>query len=109
MGLAHWDDVERHHRAKGEMDATWQMLGAQRALKGVGVNRVRVAPGMLPNAAALTRRLRGDLLRPSTVPGLRGRTARCTRCGRGDCVIHQADHHEHTFVAGPNGLDFLVF
>ena len=27
MGLAHWDDVEQHHRAKGEMDATWQRLG----------------------------------------------------------------------------------
>ena len=24
-------------------------------------------------------------------------------------MIHRADHHEHTFVAGPNGLDFLVF
>jgi uncharacterized cupin superfamily protein len=24
-------------------------------------------------------------------------------------VIHRADQHEHTFVAGPDGLDFLVF
>ena len=27
MGLAHWDDVEWHRRAKGEMDAEWQFLG----------------------------------------------------------------------------------
>ena len=24
-------------------------------------------------------------------------------------MIHRADHHEHTFVAGPDGLDYLVF
>ena len=48
MGLAHWDDVEQHRRAKGEMDATWQRLGDAAGTKGVGLNRVRVAPGKLP-------------------------------------------------------------
>lgn len=48
MGIAHWDDVERHRRAKGEMDATWQPLGRAAGTKGVGVNRVHVAPGKLP-------------------------------------------------------------
>jgi hypothetical protein len=27
MGVAHWDEVEFHRRAKGEMDASWQWLG----------------------------------------------------------------------------------
>ena len=48
VGLAHWDDVESHRRAKGEMDAEWQTLGRAAGTAGVGVNRVRVAPGMLP-------------------------------------------------------------
>jgi uncharacterized cupin superfamily protein len=26
-----------------------------------------------------------------------------------DCVIHRADEMEHTFVAGPDGLEYLVF
>jgi uncharacterized cupin superfamily protein len=26
-----------------------------------------------------------------------------------DCVVHTADHHEHTFVAGPEGLEYLVY
>ena len=26
-----------------------------------------------------------------------------------DCVIHTADHFEHTFVAGPDGLEYLVY
>ena len=27
----------------------------------------------------------------------------------GDCIIHRADEHEHTFIAGPEGLDYLVY
>ena len=26
-----------------------------------------------------------------------------------DCVIYEADHFEHTFVAGPEGLEYVVF
>lgn len=37
MGLAHRDDVEGHHRAKGEMDATWQRLGHEAGSKTVGL------------------------------------------------------------------------
>ena len=48
MGVAHWDEVETHRRAKGEMDATWQWLGNAAETRGVGVNRVRVEPGKLP-------------------------------------------------------------
>ena len=48
MTLAHWDEVESHRNAKGEMDATWQRLGDAAGTRGVGVNRVRVEPGKLP-------------------------------------------------------------
>ena len=48
MGLVHWDDVGSNRRTKGEMDATWQRLGDAAGTKGVGLNKVRVAPGKLP-------------------------------------------------------------
>ena len=48
MGIVHWDDIERHRAAKGEMDATWQQLGKAAGAVGIGVNRMRVAPGRLP-------------------------------------------------------------
>ena len=48
MTFVHWDEVDSFHRAKGEMDATWQRLGHEAGARTVGVNRVRVAPGMLP-------------------------------------------------------------
>src|SRR5437867_223873 len=59
MTVAHWDDVETHHRRR----ARWTPSGS------VSVHEVR----------------------------------------RLDCVIHRADEHEHTFVAGPEGLEYLVF
>mgnify|MGYP001137318260 CR=1 FL=1 len=48
MGVAHWDEVDSRRSAKGEMDAEWQWLGRAAGTRGVGVNRVRVAPGRLP-------------------------------------------------------------
>jgi hypothetical protein len=48
VGIVHWDDIERHRAAKGEMDATWQQLAKPAGAVGIGVNRMRVAPGKLP-------------------------------------------------------------
>jgi uncharacterized cupin superfamily protein len=33
--VAHWDEVESHHRTKGEMDATWQALGTAAGTRDV--------------------------------------------------------------------------
>ena len=35
MGIAHWDNVESHRRAKSELDATWQRLGQAAGAKDV--------------------------------------------------------------------------
>jgi len=35
MGVAHWHEVESQHRAKGKMDATWQLLGDAAGTRGV--------------------------------------------------------------------------
>jgi uncharacterized cupin superfamily protein len=108
VGLAHWDDVDEHRAAKGEMDATWQMLGRAAGTKGVGVNRVRVAPGKLPTpphshgaSEEIYFVLSGSGLawHAGDVPAVRPRA----------CVIQPADHVEHTFVAGPDGLELLVY
>lgn len=108
MGIAHWDDVEQHHRAKGEMDATWQMLGRAAGTKGVGVNRVRVAAGMLPTPPH-SHGASEEIFYVLAGSGLAWQDGEVHEVRPGDCVIHRADHHEHTFVAGPDGLDYLVF
>lgn len=108
MGLAHWDDVERQRRAKGEMDAEWQRLGSAAGTVGVGLNRVRVAPGKLPTPPH-SHGASEEVFFVLGGSGLAWQDEAVHEVRPGDCVIHRADEHEHTFVAGPEGLDYLVY
>ena len=108
MGLAHWDDVEQHHRAKGEMDATWQRLGDAAGTEGVGLNRVRVAPGKLPTPPH-SHGASEEVYFVLGGSGLAWQDDEVHEVRPGDCVIHRANELEHTFIAGPDGLDYLVF
>jgi uncharacterized cupin superfamily protein len=106
--LAHWDDVEPYRRAKGEMDATWQLLGAAAGTRGVGVHRVRVAPGALPTPPHL-HRASEEVFFVLGGSGLAWQDETVHEVRPGDCVIYRANELAHTFVAGPDGLDYLVF
>jgi uncharacterized cupin superfamily protein len=108
MGLAHWDDVEQHRRARGEMDATWQRLGDAAGAKEVGLNRVRVAPGKLPTPPH-SHGASEEIYYVLGGSGLAWQDGQVHEVRPRDCVIHRADELEHTFVAGPDGLDYLVF
>ena len=108
MGLAHWDDVEQHRRAKGEMDATWQRLGDAAGTRGVGLNRVRVAPGKLPTPPH-SHGASEEVFYVLGGSGLAWQDDQVHEVRPGDCVIHRANELEHTFIAGADGLDYLVF
>jgi len=108
MGIAHWDDVEHTRRAKGEMDATWQRLGQAAGAKGVGLNRVRVAPGKLPTPPH-SHGASEEIFFVLAGSGLAWQDEQVHEVRPGDCVIHRADELEHTFVAGPDGLEYLVY
>jgi uncharacterized cupin superfamily protein len=106
--VAQWDEVESHHRAKGEMDATWQWLGNAAGTRGVGVNRVRVAPGKLPTPPH-SHGASEELYFVLAGYGLAWQDGDVHDVRPLDCVIHRPDGMEHTFVAGPHGLEYLVF
>lgn len=108
MGIAHWDDVEQHHLARGEMDASVQRLGDAAGTKGVGLNRFRVAPGRLPNPPH-SHGASEEIYFVLGGSGLAWQDEQVHEVRPGDCIIHRADELEHTFIAGPEGLDFLVF
>jgi uncharacterized cupin superfamily protein len=108
MTVAHWDDIEPFRRAKGEMDATWQRLGDAAGTKGVGVNRVRVAAGKLPTPPH-SHGASEEAYFVLAGSGLAWQDEQVHEVRPLDCVIHRADELEHTFVAGPEGLEYLVF
>jgi uncharacterized cupin superfamily protein len=106
--VAHWDEVESFHPAKGEMDATWQRLGDAAGTRGVGVNRVRVEPGKLPTPPH-SHGASEEIYFVLAGSGLAWQDGEVHEVRPLDCVIHRANEMEHTFVAGPEGLEYLVF
>ena len=108
MTVAHWDEVPWTRRANGEMDASWQPLGNAAGARGVGVNRVRIEPGRLPTPPH-SHGASEELYFILGGSGLAWQDERVHEVRPRDCVIHRADEHEHTFVAGPEGLELLVF
>jgi len=108
VGAAHWDDVEQHRRAKGEMDAAWQFLGRAAGAKTIGVNRVRVAPGKLPTPPH-SHGASEEIYYVLGGSGLVWQDDAVHEVRPGDCVVQRANEQEHTFVAGPDGLDYLVY
>jgi uncharacterized cupin superfamily protein len=108
MTVAHWDEVDWRHNAKGEMDATWQRLGDAAGARGVGVNRVRVEPGKLPTPPH-SHGASEEIYFVLAGSGLAWQDGEVYEVRPLDCVIQRPDEMEHTFVAGDHGLEYLVF
>jgi len=106
--LAHWDEVEGRHREKGPMAATWQRLGDAAGAKGLGLNRVRVEPGRLPTPPHSHGRSE-EMYYVLGGSGLLWQDEAVCEVRAGDLIVQVADHHEHTFRGGSEGLDYLVF
>jgi uncharacterized cupin superfamily protein len=106
--VSHWDEVESFRSAKGEMDATWQRLGHAAGTRAVGVNRVRVEPGKLPTPPH-SHGASEELYFVLAGSGLAWQDGEVHEVRPLDCVIHRGNEMEHTFVAGPEGLEYLVF
>jgi uncharacterized cupin superfamily protein len=90
------------------MDATWQRLGDAAGTQGVGVNRVRVAPGALPTPPH-SHGASEEIYFVLAGSGLAWQDGEVYEVRPRDCVIHRPNELEHTFVAGPEGLELLVF
>lgn len=104
----HWDEVDATRRTKGEIDATWQRLGAAAGAVGVGVSRVRVEPGKLPTPP----HSHGASEEHYFVlggSGLAWQDDAAYEVRAGHYVLHRANEQEHTFRAGPAGLEYLVY
>ena len=90
------------------MDAEWQWLGAAAGTRRVGVNLVRVAPGKLPTPPH-SHGASEELYFVLAGSGLAWQNGDVHEVRALDCVIQRPAEMAHTFVAGPDGLEYLVF
>jgi uncharacterized cupin superfamily protein len=106
--IAHWDEVDARRGEKGEMAATWQRLGDAAGTVAVGVNRLRIESGRLstpPHSHTASE----EIFYVLAGSGLSWQDEQAYEVRAGDCIVHLADHEEHTLRGGPDGLDALVF
>ena len=92
--------------------ARWTPPGSSSAKRPApsasALNRVRVAPGKLPTPPH-SHGASEEIYYVLGGSGLAWQDEQVHEVRAGDCVIHRADEMEHTFIAGPDGLDCLVF
>jgi uncharacterized cupin superfamily protein len=109
--ITNWDELEGSRRERGHIGATWTSLSGANSVT-VGVNRVRIDPGMWSTPL----HLEGSEEEIFYVLAGSGRSVQSEgggleayEVGPGDCLVHLALEHAHTLQAGPDGLDVLVF
>ena len=90
------------------MDAVWQFLARVAGAKTIGLNRVRVAPGKLPTPPH-SHGASEEIYYVLGGSGLVWQDEVVHEVEPGDCIVQRANEQEHTFVAGRDGLDYLVY
>ena len=106
--IANWDDVESRDIDRAPMGAIAQRLGDAAGSQGVGVNRIRIKPGLLstpPHSHARSE----EIFFVLAGEGLLWQDGEVCEVRAGDTIVHVADREEHTLLAGPEGLDVLIF
>ena len=108
MGIAHWDDVEKHRRDRGQMAGAWSALAAAAGSWRAGANRIELAPGEMPTPA----HVHGEAEEIFYVLGGSGLTwmdGKAYQIRAGDCIVYKNFHEAHTIRAGDDGLDVIAF
>jgi uncharacterized cupin superfamily protein len=108
VGIAHWDDVEKHRRERGQMAGTWSALGAAAGSSRTGASRIELAPGEMPTPA----HVHGEAEEIFYVLGGSGLTLLdddAYEIRAGDCIVYKNFHEEHTIRGGDDGLDVIAF
>jgi uncharacterized cupin superfamily protein len=109
VGIAHWDDVEKVHRERGQMAATLSPLGSAAGSWKAGATRIELEPGEQPTPP----HIHGDAEEIFYALGGSGLTLLdddAYEIRSGDCIVYKSSHEAHTIRAGDeDGLDVIAF
>ena len=107
-GLIHWDDAMGRDVAAGPMAGRWDDLGRSAGSVTTGLRRVRVAPGMRTTPV----HVHDDEEEIYVVlggAGLLWQEGATCEVRAGDVIAEVAGRAAHTFIAGAEGLEILMF
>ena len=103
-----WDDVPVRQVAMGPIEGAWRDLGTAAGTRLVGLRRMQIAPGKR-STPAHTHSGEEEIFFVLAGSGLSWQSGAIYSVGAGDCLVHLCEGPAHTLVAGPDGLDVLVF
>jgi uncharacterized cupin superfamily protein len=108
VGIAHWDDVEKVRRERGQMAATWSALGAAAGSWRTGASRIELAPGEQPTPPHVHGEAE-EIFYVLAGSGLTLLDDDAYEIRAGDCIVYKNTHEAHTIRAGDDGLDVIAF
>lgn len=106
--MIHIDDVDPIELDQGELRWTRKRLGAAAGARHAGLSWYAIAPGARsfpPHAHADEEEI--SVVLSGSGVSVQGRAAHAIAAG--DVLVHPCDGTPHTTVAGPDGLEVLVF
>jgi uncharacterized cupin superfamily protein len=106
--ISHWDEVDVLDVERPPMRSKLQRLGDAAGARGIGVNRLRIAPGMLSTPPHSHGRSE-EIFFVLSGTGLLWQDENVCELSAGDTIVHLADREEHTLRGGPDGLEVLIF
>lgn len=106
--VTHWDGVQPHVIEQGPLQGRRWRLGPLAGTDRVGLSRYAMGPGQRPMPLH-THADEEEIVFVLAGDGVTTDGERAWPLTAGDTVVHTAGGTPHTFVAGPGGMEVLVF
>jgi uncharacterized cupin superfamily protein len=103
-----WDDVPGREVEVGGIAGTWRDLGTAAGTGQVGLRRAQVRPGMR-STPVHAHAGEEEIFFVLAGSGLSWQDGETYEVAAGDCLVHRIEGPAHTLVAGPDGMDVLIF
>jgi uncharacterized cupin superfamily protein len=103
-----WDDVPVRQITMGPIEGAWRDLGTAAGTRLLGLRRAQLPPGKR-STPAHTHSGEEELFYVLAGSGLSWQAGATYEVAGGDCLVHLCEGPAHTLVAGPDGLDVLVY
>jgi uncharacterized cupin superfamily protein len=108
QGIVQMEEAPKREVDAGPMAGTWWDIGLAGGSVTTGVRRLQVAPGRR-STPAHAHDADEEIFYVLGGEGLSWQDGRTCRVAPGDCIVHPAGGPAHTLIAGPEGVDALVF